>query len=164
MPVDEYLAENTAIQTGLYATTKVLPGVERLVHHLRKHNIPMAVATSSTRSKFALKTRSLSKIFELFQSITCCDDAGIVKGKPAPDIFLEARRKLGDPPSEHCLVFEDALTGIEAARNAGMPAIWIPDPNLLALRREEGFIAPAETLTSMVDFDPSKYGLPPWDK
>ena len=35
------------------------------------------------------------------------------------------------------------------------------DPNLLALPREEGFIAPAETLTSMVDFDPSKYGLSP---
>ncbi len=86
----------------------------------------MAVATSSTRSKFALKTQGHSELFKSFQSITCGDDAGIVKGKPAPDLFLEARRKLGSPPSENCLVFEDALNGIEAARNAGMPVIWIP--------------------------------------
>ncbi|KAF8331394.1 HAD-like domain-containing protein [Cantharellus anzutake] len=152
MPIDDFMNENMVIQTELFATTKVLPGVERLIRHLHEHNIPMAVATSSPRSK----------IIGLFDSITCGDDAGVEKGKPAPDIFLEAHRKLGHHSPEHCLVFEDALSGIEAARNAKMRAIWIPDPNLLALPREEEFVEPTETLTSMEDFDPSKYGLPPW--
>ncbi|KAF8340666.1 uncharacterized protein EI90DRAFT_3036404 [Cantharellus anzutake] len=73
----------------------------------------MAVATSSSRSKFVIKTRAHSDLFGLFNSVTCRDDAGVGKGKPAPDIFLEAHRKFHSP--EQCLVIEDAL---RAARNA----------------------------------------------
>lgn len=71
------------------------------------------------------------ELFSLFgKHITCGDDAEIKNGKPAPDLFLAARDKFsldGDVPSaENCLVFEDALNGIEAANRAGMPAIWVP--------------------------------------
>ena len=147
MPVENYLKELTAIQTRLFHTTRVLPGVEvgansafpskgiiyallsiiqRLIRHLHSHDIPIAVATSSTRTKLVLKTGAHTDLFALFDSITCGDDDGIVHGKPEPDLFLAARSKLGNPPAENCLVFEDATNGIQAAGRAGMSAIWIP--------------------------------------
>ncbi|KAF9517417.1 hypothetical protein BS47DRAFT_1326487 [Hydnum rufescens UP504] len=163
MPLEEFLEELLAIQRRLMHSVDLLPGVERLIHHLHNHNIPIAVATSSTRTKLAIKTQAHGDLFSLFDSVTCADDEGITQGKPAPDIFLIARSKLGDPALEDCLIFEDATVGIEAARRAGIPAIWIPDPNLLSLPRDEDFIEPLETLKSMVDFEPSKYGLPAYD-
>lgn len=61
------------------------------------------------------------------------------RGKPAPDIYLaalslinETQKKLGKPeikPSE-CLVFEDAVPGVEAGRRAGMRVVWVPHPGL----------------------------------
>lgn len=47
-------------------------------------------------------------------------------GKPAPDLFLEAARRLGLDPSE-CIVFEDAVSGILAASAGGFSSVWIPD-------------------------------------
>lgn len=56
----------------------------------------------------------------MFKSITCGDDPNIISGKPAPDIFLEVWRKMGNPPKNQVLVFEDSLNGIYGAINAGM--------------------------------------------
>lgn len=77
------------------------------------------------------KTKFHQELFELFgDQITCGDDAEIRCGKPAPDLFLAAREKFALegqlPDVEACLVFEDALNGIEAAKKAGMPSIWVP--------------------------------------
>ena len=52
----------------------------------------------------------------------------VARGKPAPDVFLEAARRLAVPPSQ-CLVLEDADAGILAAAAAGMSAIMVPDSN-----------------------------------
>ena len=50
--------------------------------------------------------------------------ADVARGKPAPDLFIYAAQKMGVPASE-CLVFEDSLLGIEAARSAGMGAVLV---------------------------------------
>lgn len=78
-----------------------------------------------------LKIQHHSDIFSLFgENVTCSTDSGIKNGKPAPDIFLAAREKFGTdgeiPLVEKCLVFEDAYAGVEAARRAGMPTVWVP--------------------------------------
>lgn len=96
----------------------------------------MAVATSSTRYKMALKIKRHTELFALFgRHVTCGDDVEVKKGKPAPDIFLCAREKLGIneegekvelPELKSCLVFEDALLGVQAAHAAEMNAIWVP--------------------------------------
>jgi HAD superfamily hydrolase (TIGR01509 family) len=57
-----------------------------------------------------------------FQTLVTADD--VVNGKPAPDIFLEATRRIGVPP-EHCCGFEDAELGLQSIRAAGMMAIDI---------------------------------------
>lgn len=116
--------------------------------------------------------------------MTCSNDPGIERGKPAPDLFLAARATFkGNPEAKECLVFEDATKGVQAATAAGMPSIWIPgtcsmmdtlnvfddmlnwqlDPNLKALHQDSTDFHPLETLSSMEEFDPSRYGLPAWD-
>ena len=83
--------------------------------------LPMAVATGGTRAICSKTLKSLH-LLEHFQSIVTADD--VARGKPAPDIFLEAARRLGVAPQE-CYAFEDADLGLQAARSAGMVAVDI---------------------------------------
>jgi len=76
---------------------------------------PMAVATGGMRRICEAILRHLGCI-EWFDTIVCCED--VSRHKPAPDIFLEAARRLDVPPAE-CLVYEDTNPGIEAAQAAG---------------------------------------------
>lgn len=122
MTVDEYMDICSKLHEERFPLVKPLPGVERLVRHLHRHGIPMAVATSSTRPKFELKTSRNKDLFALFDYVICGDDPGIQNGKPAADLFLAAQRALGNPPSENCLVFEDAINGVQAGLNAKMHA------------------------------------------
>ncbi|KAH8551570.1 HAD-like domain-containing protein [Umbelopsis sp. PMI_123] len=160
MTADEYMEISGKIQEQKFPFCKPLPGVERLIKHLSDHKIPIAVATSSTRSKFESKTTSCRDMFKLFDYIVCGDDADIKKGKPAPDIFLAAQSRLGNPPAENCLVFEDAINGIEAGLAANMHVIWIPDINLLEMNGKDNDHGAAQVLESMAHFDPEHFSLP----
>ncbi|KAI8077039.1 HAD-like domain-containing protein [Thamnidium elegans] len=163
MTVKEYLNITSIIQEDLFPHVTILPGVEKLVRHLKKHNIPVAVATSSTRSKFELKTSLNKELFELFDVIICGDDAEIKNGKPAPDLFLAAQKRLGNPPAENCLVFEDAVNGVQAGLNAKMNVVWIPDENIKVLTGDEEHGATI-VLKSMAELKPEEFGLPPYDE
>ena len=79
--------------------------------------VPMAVA-SAGRKEIVEATLRVTGLRELFQEIVTVDDVG-GRTKPAPDLFLEAARRLGVKP-ESCTVFEDTDEGIEAATRAGM--------------------------------------------
>ncbi|MEJ2247694.1 MAG: HAD-IA family hydrolase [Acidobacteriota bacterium] len=78
--------------------------------------LPMAVASGGVRENVMLELETLS-IRSLFQAILTADDD--IRPKPAPDIFLEAAKRIGVPP-EYCQVFEDGNLGLQAAREAGM--------------------------------------------
>jgi HAD superfamily hydrolase (TIGR01509 family) len=81
--------------------------------------LPMAVATGGELEVVSRTLRSIS-VFDAFDTIVSADD--VVHGKPAPDIFLEAARRLKVEPAQ-CVVFEDADHGVTAALAAGMTAI-----------------------------------------
>ncbi len=83
-----------------------------------KEKLPMAVASGSSRENVDIQLEALG-IRSLFKAIVTADDD--VKPKPAPDIFLEAAKQIGIPPS-YCQVFEDGDLGLEAAKIAGMVA------------------------------------------
>ena len=68
-------------------------------------------------------------MFEHMSAIVCGDDPAVKHGKPAPDIYLEAARRVGVDPSE-CLVFEDALSGVMAGKAAGCTVVAVPDPRM----------------------------------
>lgn len=90
--------------------------VERIAAHL-----PVAIASSGSPAKvaFSLGETDLSRLFPIV-----CTTSEVARGKPAPDVFLLAARRLGVAPTE-CAVVEDALPGIEAARAAGAFVIGV---------------------------------------
>ncbi|HCV43805.1 MAG TPA: hypothetical protein DGH68_10010 [Bacteroidetes bacterium] len=81
-----------------------------------KDNLPMAVASGSTRQNVLMELETIG-IKHLFSTILTADDD--IKPKPAPDIFLEAARRIKVAP-HLCQVFEDGELGLDAARRAGM--------------------------------------------
>lgn len=86
--------------------------------------MPMAIATGGTRMVIE-KTLQVMGVSDLFDEVVTANDVAV--GKPAPDIYLEAARRLGVDPAR-CLAFEDAPAGIMAAQQAGMAVVAVPAP------------------------------------
>jgi beta-phosphoglucomutase family hydrolase len=99
--------------------TEIAPVVEIVKQYHGK--LPMAVATGGSRGVVTKTLNSLG-LMHFFQTLVTADD--VVHGKPAPDIFLEAARRIGVPPG-HCCGFEDAELGLQSIRSAGMLAVDI---------------------------------------
>ncbi|KAI9836359.1 MAG: hypothetical protein M1819_001388 [Sarea resinae] len=146
---EEFMIKQTALQKELFPRTQPLPGVLTLLQALSAATtttnkpVHIALATSSHKGNFDLKTTHLSHVFSLFPTNRRIlgDDPRIPlgKGKPAPDIFLLALKLVNDSLApgepevrpEECLVFEDSVPGVEAGRRAGMRVVWCPHPGLL---------------------------------
>lgn len=141
---DEFFKEQIELQKQLFPNTKPLPGVLELLEGLKEHGVHMALATSSHKGNFVLKSSHLPHLFEYFapELQVLGDDPRIPpgRGKPAPDIYLLALKILNERVTaqghaeikpEECLVFEDSVPGVESGRRAGMQAIWCPHPELL---------------------------------
>ena len=96
-------------------------GLERLLQELKNAGVKLAVASSATTSNidFVLNNLSMKSMFD-----TIVDGPRVSKPKPNPQIFLKAADDLGVKP-EHCVVFEDSLSGVKAANAAGMKVIGI---------------------------------------
>ncbi|MFI9494365.1 HAD family hydrolase [Streptomyces halstedii] len=122
-PVDELLAGKNALYLELAGTsTEVYPEMRLLVEELHARGVPMAVASGSSRTAIAavLAVTGLDAFLPLYVSAE-----EVARGKPAPDVFLEAARRLGAEPAS-CVVLEDAVPGVEAARAAGMRCVAVP--------------------------------------
>ena len=101
----------------------VKSGLLELLSFLDKISMPKAVATS-TEYERAIHKLSLTNLLEHFPIVIAGDQ--VQKGKPAPDIFLATAARLGVLP-ESCLVLEDSDAGIQAAYDAEMTPVMIPD-------------------------------------
>lgn len=101
---------------------KLAPGAIDFLDYLKERNIPMTIATMSEwdNVEFYIKNFNLEKWFDL-DKIVYSD--GTIPGKPAPDIFLIAAKRIGLEPKD-CIVFEDAIAGIESAKKAGIGKIF----------------------------------------
>ncbi len=114
---EEFLKRREPILVELFSDAPAVPGAADFVRALKERNLPLAVATSTGREVFTIKTRR-HEWFALFDEIVCGDDPEVQNPKPAPDIFLTAARRLG-VPIEECAVFEDSPAGVEAAAASG---------------------------------------------
>ena len=99
----------------------MMPHAEALLKELKALQVPLALATSSRKLKMELVLEEVG-ILEYFNVLVSGED--VINGKPNPDIFLLAASKLQVRP-EHCVVLEDAITGVTAAKAAGMKCIAI---------------------------------------
>jgi len=154
---EEWINKSQAIYREMFPDVPTLPGVHKLVHHLVKHKIPIAVATSSSSSSYDLKTKNHAGLFSMFDVIVKGDNPDVRNAKPAPDIFLVAAKKLNrDLQPEDCLVVEDAPLGVKGGRTAGMQVLMVPDPRLDAKLTNDA----TQVITSLQDFSPEDFGLP----
>jgi beta-phosphoglucomutase-like phosphatase (HAD superfamily) len=98
-------------------------GLLPLLDYLTVQHVPTAVATMSTFEATDLSLRRAG-LRDCFGAVVTADD--VVRGKPSPDVYLEAARRLDRDP-RHCLALEDSDAGITSACAAGMVAVCVPD-------------------------------------
>jgi HAD superfamily hydrolase (TIGR01509 family) len=101
----------------------VVPGAVDAVRRLDGEGFRLAVASSSNRELIDAVLRRLD-LAALFEATVSSEEVG--RGKPAPDVYLEAARRLGVPPSS-CAAIEDSASGIRSAHDAGMRVIAYPN-------------------------------------
>lgn len=108
-------------QEQAQAGLEPVPGVPAFLESLARLDVPRAVGTSASRwdAERLLDDLGLLRHFDV---VVTSDD--VMLGKPDPEVWTQAARRLRIAPS-HCVIFEDAVVGIQAARSAGMRAIGV---------------------------------------
>lgn len=183
---------------GNFPNCKPLQGAHDILSTLKQaknsagNTITLALATGTKSTTFEMKTHGAETqrllAFIPVENRVLGDDPRLKqgRGKPAPDTFLVSLQNLNadqERPikAEECLVFEDSIAGVEAARRAGMRVIWVPHPDLaveyqdikrdvlagrtgmidIGEREQLGEIDDdwAECIDSLKNFDFVKYGI-----
>jgi beta-phosphoglucomutase len=124
-PLDLPAAKRRTYEIYLELVPKQLeafPGAAELVRACRSQGLRIAVASSADEIKIVANLRKIGLPPESWDAIITGED--VVRKKPAPDIFLAAAKKLGLPP-EACVVVEDAVNGVQAAKAAGMRCVAV---------------------------------------
>jgi beta-phosphoglucomutase-like phosphatase (HAD superfamily) len=111
--VERLMADGIPIKTG----------VVELLDFLDRRRLPRAIATSANRPTVENRL-GRAGLLQRFDAVATRDD--VLHAKPAPDIYLEAARRLGIAP-QHCVALEDSTVGVIAAHAAGMATIMVPD-------------------------------------
>lgn len=99
---------------------QTIPGVEKVLSHFYRSGYPMAIASSSKLETIVIELQTLDLV-QYFGNIISGE---FLPSKPEPDVFLLAAQSLNVRP-QHCIVFEDSLAGMQAAKAAGMTCIGI---------------------------------------
>ena len=100
------------------------PGLKACMDGLKARGMKIALATSTKRAIVDEYIQCFPLMQDVFDAIVCSVEAG--RGKPAPDIYLEAARRLGLQPEE-CIGVEDSVAGLESLTAAGCVRVMIPD-------------------------------------
>ncbi len=113
---------------------KPQPGARELIDYIVEHNIPTAIASSSAMSiiEATVKAQGWDEIFAVR-----CSAEHEAQGKPAPDVYLAAARRLNIAPAE-CLALEDSPNGARAAVAAGMTCYAVPDASHTSISSFDG--------------------------
>ena len=119
------------------------PGLQPLIDGFRREGLRLGVASNS-HVGYVHRTMEQLGLLEAFDCVVGRDE--VARGKPHPDVYLEAAKRLGAAPAR-CLAIEDSPTGLQAACAAGMDCIVIPNPDL----RDADFSAAWATYDSLVD-------------
>lgn len=153
---DQFLAEMNPIFSSQIGNIRALPGANRLLNHFSHHGVPMALASNSPRANIESKISHHQGWKETFSAIIGGDE--VTMGKPSPEIFLEAAKRLKvEPPS--CLVIEDSVPGVEAGKAAQMEVVAVPS----VPKQTQLFTAADEIINSLLDLRPEKWGLPAFE-
>jgi len=106
-------------------TVQPIPDVVALARRVAATR-PVSVASGGERL-IVHRTLELIGLGQIFRVVVTAED--VAHGKPAPDMFLLAAERMGVPPRE-CVVFEDSVLGLQAAKSAGMASVLVRPPNV----------------------------------
>jgi mannitol-1-/sugar-/sorbitol-6-/2-deoxyglucose-6-phosphatase len=128
-PTDAEVADQITgmVIAHVMAEGQPMEGVLDAIALFGRWGLRLAIASSSPRRLIDAVCERLGLGFITVRSSA----AEVIKGKPAPDVYLAAARGLGTLPA-HCLAIEDSASGVTAAKSAGMRCIAVPDPQLVA--------------------------------
>jgi HAD superfamily hydrolase (TIGR01509 family) len=137
----------------LRAQAQPLPGAAELVQALAGQGVPLAIASNAALPYIndALDGLGLAGYFPVRAGID-----QVARGKPAPDVYLEAARRLGADPTR-CLAVEDSRVGAQAAAAAGMRLVAIPDRR--DPQPEQGYEMAWRVFPSLVEAKPALLAL-----
>ncbi|EXB51821.1 putative pseudouridine-5'-monophosphatase [Morus notabilis] len=152
---EELVSEITPMFSNKWSNIKALPGANRLIKHFSSQKVPLALASNSPKEIIEAKISSHSGWKESFSFIIGGDEVSL--GKPSPEIYLEAAKRLNIEPSS-CLVIEDSLPGVTAGKAAGMEVVAVPSMP----KQSHLYTAADEVFNSLLDLRPEKWGLPPF--
>ncbi|OAY26093.1 bifunctional riboflavin kinase/FMN phosphatase isoform X1 [Manihot esculenta] len=150
---EAFIAEITPVFSDQLCKIKALPGANRLIKHLSGNNIPMALASNSPKASVESKISYQQGWQKSFSVIIGGDE--VRAGKPSPEIFLEAAKRLNVKPSS-CLVIEDSLPGVMGGKAAGMEVVAVPS----LPKQSHLYTAADEVINSLLDLQPENWGLP----
>jgi beta-phosphoglucomutase len=105
--------------------SEILPGVIELLNILKEKGMKIGLGSASKNAPAILNATGLNKYFDIV-----IDGNSVEKAKPDPEVFLKGAAALG-VENNRCVVFEDAIAGIEAAKRAGMLAIGVGKKKIL---------------------------------
>ena len=132
-----------------------MPGVAAAIALFERCGLRLAIASSSPRRLIDAVCDRLG-LDGIDVRCSAMDEA---RGKPAPDVYLTAARRLGVAPAQ-CLAVEDSLNGLASARAAGMSCVAVPDPLLAADPRYRGADLVLRSLTDLDDAALRRLGVP----
>ncbi|KAI1092130.1 putative HAD superfamily hydrolase [Rostrohypoxylon terebratum] len=197
---EQFARESASQMRHNFSSCEPLPGAVKLLENLSHARnasgdiIRLALAPGTKTRSYQLKTsrpetERLLGFFPPDRRVLGDDPRVRGRGKPAPDIYLVALQSLNstldqgekDIRPDECLVFEDSVVGVEAARRAGMRVIWVPHPDVVAeyQGKERGVLAEgieiaeagddrqlgsiddtwAESMPTLETFDYGRYGI-----
>lgn len=115
----------------------VKKGLYDILNFCRDNNVKIALATSTSRQTAELNLRA-ANVTEYFDALVCGEE--VKNGKPHPEVFLTAAKKLGLAPQQ-CAAFEDSINGVRSAYAADMVTVMVPD-----------FLQPTDEIRPMITF------------
>ncbi|KAH8419401.1 hypothetical protein KR222_010664, partial [Zaprionus bogoriensis] len=155
IPWEQFLVQLNEHTCELVANPPLMEGVERLVCHLYNNCIGLALITSSPRSVYCQKIRGHEDFFRLFNHVLCSDEYN--RPKPEPDCYMIAMSLFCDKPTpDCCLAFDGTPKGVQAARDARLQVVMLPDIELPCCWSELATLR----LETYYDFDPTAFGMP----
>lgn len=125
LPKNSLLGKKNELLIDWFETEPLvrMPYAKEALEYFHHKNLKLACASGSFREEAELKLKKVG-LFSSFQSVVAGDD--VERGKPFPDIYLLAAKKLGLKP-ELCLAFEDTQSGVAAAKSAGLICYAVPN-------------------------------------
>jgi HAD superfamily hydrolase (TIGR01509 family) len=126
-PLDEIMRRSVEIKLKLFAERECVPiaGIPELLQSIRAGKVPCAVASSSAEAVVTLVLKKIG-VRDFFDIVVSGES--VTKSKPEPEVFLKTASLLGIRP-ENCVVVEDAMHGVTAAKRAGMKCVGYKNRN-----------------------------------